>query len=92
MQSCAERFGINEHIRFGCEVASAVFDESEGTWTVRTSDGEELEAEFLVSGVGQLHRPTIPDIPGRDEFGGVSFHSARWRHDVDLAGKTVAVI
>jgi cation diffusion facilitator CzcD-associated flavoprotein CzcO len=92
MNSCADDFGIREHIRFGTEVASASFDEDSGIWTVRTTTGEELTADFLVSGVGQLHRPSIPDIPGRDEFSGPSFHSARWQHDVDLAGKTVAVI
>jgi len=46
----------------------------------------------LVSGVGQLNRPAAPALPGLARFRGVSFHSARWRHDVDLAGKDVAVI
>jgi hypothetical protein len=46
----------------------------------------------LVSAVGQLNRPATPDIPGLETFRGVAFHSARWRHDVELAGKNVAVI
>src|SRR5690606_1309608 len=44
------------------------------------------------SAVGQLNRPHYPEIPGRDTFAGPAFHSARWRHDVDLRGKRVAVI
>jgi cation diffusion facilitator CzcD-associated flavoprotein CzcO len=92
MEDCADSLGLRPHIRFGTEVASARFDESRGVWCVRTTGGEVLEAEFVVSGVGQLHRPHVPTIPGQDEFRGVAFHSARWRHDVPLAGRRVAVI
>ena len=53
---------------------------------------ETLEANAVVSAVGQLNRPKLPDIPGRDRFEGPSFHSARWDPSVDLAGKRVAVI
>ncbi len=92
MQECAERFDLMRHIRFGSEVASAAFDEERGVWMVTTASGEQLEARYLVSGVGQLHRPFVPEIEGADSFGGIVFHSARWRHDVDLTGKRVAVI
>src|ERR671911_400788 len=71
------------------------WSEDSGSWTLclRTPDGEEtLEAQAVVSAVGQLNRPSFPAIPGRETFEGVSFHSARWGHDVDLAGKRVAVI
>jgi cation diffusion facilitator CzcD-associated flavoprotein CzcO len=59
---------------------------------VRMAGGEELEAEILISGVGQLNRPYVPDLPGLGEFEGPCFHSAEWRHDVPLAGRDVAVI
>ena len=51
-----------------------------------------IEAEVLASGVGQLNRPHVPEFPGRETFRGAAFHSARWDHGVDLAGKRVAVI
>ena len=92
MEECARRNDLQRHIRFGVEVASARFDEASGTWTVHTTAGEELVADVLVSGVGQLHRPQIPKLPGLDSFRGPSFHSARWDHDVPLAGKRVGVI
>ncbi len=92
MDDCARRNDILRHVRFGVEVASARFDETRGTWTVRTTTGEELVAEVLVSSVGQLHRPQIPKLPGLESFRGPSFHSARWNHDVDLAGKRVGVV
>lgn len=58
------------------------------------ADRPEATAEFqaVVSAVGQLNQPSFPDIPGRDRFRRPSFHSARWRHDLDLSGKRVAVI
>jgi cation diffusion facilitator CzcD-associated flavoprotein CzcO len=92
MEHCAEKYGLLPHIRFGTAVEEARFDEDAALWRIRTSDGEEHEAEVLVSGVGQLHKPYVPEIPGLGDFAGVEFHSARWRHDVDLAGKRVGVI
>lgn len=92
MEECAQRNDLLHHIRFGVEVASAEWDEAAGTWTVRTTAGEELVAEVLVSGVGQLSRPQIPKIAGLETFRGPTFHSARWNHDVDLAGQRVGVI
>jgi cation diffusion facilitator CzcD-associated flavoprotein CzcO len=92
MQDCARRNDLMRHIRFGVEVAGARYDEATGTWTVRTTAGEEIVADVLVSGVGQLHRPAIPTIPGLETFRGPCFHSARWDHGVALAGKRVGVI
>src|SRR5690349_18744289 len=88
----AREEGVHDRIRFGTEVATATYDEGSATWTVATTAGDELVADFLVSAVGQLSRPVIPDLPGLDTFEGPSFHSAQWRHDVDLRGKRIAVL
>jgi 4-hydroxyacetophenone monooxygenase len=91
-----DRHALRAHIRFETTVEEAVFDEARGLWrvavTTRSGDREILEANALVTAVGQLNRPRYPDIEGLETFDGPSFHSARWRHDVDLAGKRVAVI
>lgn len=92
MEHCARKYDLLPHIRFGTEVASARFDADAGAWRLRTVAGESIEAEVMVSAVGQLNRPSTPDLPGLETFQGTSFHSARWRHDVALEGKTVAVI
>jgi 4-hydroxyacetophenone monooxygenase len=95
-EDCATRHGVRAHVRFGTEVLAARFDEASRRWDVRVRrpDGAEetLAADVVVSAVGQLNRPRLPDIPGRDAFAGPAFHSARWRHDVALAGKRVGVI
>ena len=74
----------------------AAYDEASGIWTVRLRDKHgvtsELEANALISAVGQLNQPRLPDIEGRDEFEGPAFHSARWDTSLDLTGKRVAVI
>lgn len=88
----ADRFGLRDFVRTGVEVTSAEYDDATASWRVRTADGETLEADVLVPAVGQLSRPALPPIPGLDSFEGASFHSAEWRHDIDLAGKRVAVL
>ena len=93
---CAETFQLREHIRFATEVVAADWSDDASAWSVRVRDREGDEATItvnaVVSAVGQLNRPSFPDIAGRDSYAGVSFHSARWDHDIDLAGKRVAVI
>lgn len=91
-QGVADKWGLPARTRFGAEVTSASFDERQGQWRLRTRAGEEHTADVLVSGLGQLNRPRIPDFPGLASFEGASWHSARWNHDFDLAGKRVAVI
>ena len=84
--------GLASRIRYGAEVTSASFDEAQGVWDVVVNGGETLRCRALVAGVGALHVPHVPEIPGLDTFEGTSFHSAQWRHDHDLAGRRVAVV
>ena len=87
-----ERHGIRPHVRFNTEVRDASFDERTGMWTVDTSVGTRFTTPILVSAVGLFNHANIPNLPGRDDYKGVSFHSSNWNHDFPLAGKTVAVI
>ena len=95
-RQCSDDLDVRRHIRFRTEVLAAEFCEDTATWklTIRNPDGTEeiLEANALVSAVGQLNRPSLPPIPGREAFAGPSFHSAEWDPSVDLTGKRVAVI
>jgi cation diffusion facilitator CzcD-associated flavoprotein CzcO len=92
LRRVADDFELRPKIHFGTEMTSARWDESDQVWRVSTAQGATYTARVLVSGIGGLHIPHIPDLPGQDEFEGVAFHSARWRHDVDLTGKRVAVL
>jgi 4-hydroxyacetophenone monooxygenase len=93
---CAERFGVLPRVRFGTEVQRCSWDDTSGMWQVVARDrhGHEttLSAHAVISAVGQLNRPKLPDIAGRDSFAGIAFHSAEWDHSVDLRGKRVAII
>lgn len=91
----AERTDLRRHVRFGTEVQRMTWDETTATWTieVRGPDGNTtVTANAVVSAVGQLNRPRYPTIDGMETFNGETFHSARWDHGVDLAGKRVAVV
>ena len=92
----AEKYGLRPHVRFGVEVTAAAFDEDAAMWrvTVATRDGsrETIEANAVITAVGQLNRPAIPAITGLPQFRGPVFHTAQWDKSVDLRGKRVAMI
>ncbi|MFK7829950.1 MAG: flavin-containing monooxygenase [Congregibacter sp.] len=91
-ERCAAQFGLLPRLRLSTTVKRANWCEEEGHWSLALDNGEILTTRALVSGLGQLNLPNIPQFPGRDKFAGHSFHSARWDHDYALAGKRVAVI
>ncbi len=86
----ATKYGLHAHIRFRTRVEGAAWDGK--AWQVRLSSGETLPARAVISAVGQLNTPKLPDIPGVGSFAGPAFHSAQWDAGVDLKGKRVAVI
>jgi cation diffusion facilitator CzcD-associated flavoprotein CzcO len=91
LRSAAEQFDLYPQILFGAELTSASWDNDELVWQIQTSR-ESFTATVLVAGAGPLIDPKWPEIIGLDTFTGPRFHSARWDHDIDLAGKTIAVI
>jgi cation diffusion facilitator CzcD-associated flavoprotein CzcO len=92
LEHCADTYGLRQHLRFGEAVADAVWNDAAACWDIATSSGERLQARALLLGNGALHIPSLPDIPGLEAFRGTRFHSARWNHGYELAGKRVAVI
>jgi cation diffusion facilitator CzcD-associated flavoprotein CzcO len=92
LRRVARRYDLYRHIRFGQEMTGARWDGDEHRWHVATKGGDTFTGRFLVSGMGALHLPNIPRLPGIERFTGRAFHSARWEHDYDLHGKRVAVI
>lgn len=91
-EGLVDQFSLGGNLHLETEVAEATWSDSDCRWSVRTTDGDTFEAEVLVSGLGQLNMPYVPDIPGLGDFEGTVFHSARWDHDHDLAGERVGVI
>ncbi|MBO0878811.1 MAG: NAD(P)/FAD-dependent oxidoreductase [Mycobacterium sp.] len=91
LDDVADREDLRSHMRFGAAVVEAIYDGA-GRWDLVTSTGARYRARYLIWAVGQLHRPYIPDIPGRKSFRGSMFHSARWNGRQDLTGRTVAVV
>ena len=92
IQHCVDKHQLAGKIRCNTEVASAEFEQASGLWRVIGKDGQHYLAQALVSACGQLNQPAYPRIPGLESFAGEAFHSARWNHAYDLAGKRVAVI
>lgn len=91
LRRVADDHGLRRRIAFDTELEQAVWDDAAQRWHCRTTSGE-VSAKVLVTGTGGLSEPRLPEIEGLASFAGPLFHSARWDHDVDLAGQRVAVI
>ncbi len=76
----------------GHEVVAEVFDDDTDTWTLQTAGGETFRAGVVVAARRPISVPWTPELPGRTDFRGISFHAARWDTDFDPVGKRIAVI
>jgi len=100
LRHAAEREGLLGLVRTGVEVVACTYRDApepgERRWRVEAVDAHgdrtTYDADVVVSAVGQLSEPVVPGVAGAESFAGPVFHSARWRHDVDLAGQRVAVV
>jgi cation diffusion facilitator CzcD-associated flavoprotein CzcO len=91
MRAVAARHQLEPYIHYGHELLAADYDSDRQLWAVRTSAGA-LTARILITAVGALADPSIPQLDGLERFRGRAFHSARWDHDHELGGARVAVI
>jgi 4-hydroxyacetophenone monooxygenase len=95
-EGVADKYDLRKHIRLGVEVCEAHYDEPHAIWRIsaQAADGvrSALTARVLVSAVGVLNRPKLPDIAGLDSFAGPAFHTAQWDRHFDWRGKRVALI
>lgn len=91
LEGVSDQFGITPLIEFGNALHNAQWDESRHLWILDTNSGPSL-ARTVVFATGPISEPVIPALPGIEGFTGEMFHSSKWNHDYDLAGKRVAVI
>ncbi|MFA5709174.1 flavin-containing monooxygenase [Mycolicibacterium sp.] len=95
LQAVADKNNLRARTRFGTEVEALWWDDERSQWQVHTVTGEQREishANVVIPAAGYLNRPRWPELPGRQDFAGVSIHSAEWDPDLDLRGKKVAII
>jgi len=89
-EDVARRHRLDSVIRYGTEITRC--ERRDGRWTITAADGTTDSGDVVLAATGVLHHPAYPNIEGRDTFAGASFHSARWNHEVALAGKRIGVI
>lgn len=95
LRRAADEFGVRPDIRFETEVTAARWDAARNLWvvSVQTPAGPgTIEANVLVSAIGQFGLPYVPRIKGMESFKGRMFHTTEWPEDLDVRGKRIAVI
>jgi hypothetical protein len=84
--------GISDVVMLDREVISSVFDDDTDTWRLTTRDGATYRGQVVIATYASMHVPWLPDLPGRNDFRGSSFHATTPDPDFDAAGKRVAII
>jgi cyclohexanone monooxygenase len=92
LEGIADRFGLRPHLRPNTSILETNWDDDRARWQLRSDTGEQFEADIVVSGLGVFTEPKYLDVPGLEDFEGTWFHSSRWDHNQDLAGKRIALI
>lgn len=87
-----DRFGLAPRLRLNTKVAELAWEESTQCYRLRTEAGEDFEFDVVISAVGLLSVPRYPDWPGLADFEGIAFHTSRWEHQHELAGRRIAVV
>lgn len=89
----ADKFDLRRDIQFNTRVTAAHWSEDTRSWDITLEDGSRVTARFLITAIGILSAPTMPNIPGVSTFEGQSCHTHDWpKEGVDFAGKRVAII
>src|SRR5262249_30638932 len=92
LEETVDEFALRPHLQLGVAVESAAWDDDLHVWTLRLDDGTSDQCHVLVSAVGFLNVPSVPEWPGLQSFAGPAFHTAGWQHQHDLTGRVVAVV
>lgn len=92
LREFASAHDVEKLITFDTEVRGCVWNDKDGVWDITSVDGRSWRARFVVWSGGVLSQPLVPDLPGMDTFAGEMFHTAKWPKDLNLEGKTAAVV
>ncbi|NNH72761.1 NAD(P)/FAD-dependent oxidoreductase [Nocardia uniformis] len=84
--------GLGPHFRCNTDVTRQTWDEDNHLWRLSIADGSEITARYVIAAIGQFSDPSLPTIPGVDDFTGKLQQPARWDHSYDWTGKRVIVV
>ncbi|MEM9738843.1 MAG: NAD(P)/FAD-dependent oxidoreductase, partial [Pseudomonadota bacterium] len=91
-EEITDRYQLRPHVHLSEGAASAEWHGGSKKWTITSATGRLVEADAVIGALGQLNRPSWPEIEGFEDFSGPKMHSAGWDHTVDFSGKRVGII
>src|SRR4051812_44560486 len=77
----ADRFDLRKDIELGTSVDRAEWDDEAARWSLHTSKGETIRAQFYIMASGCLSHSKLPEIPGVESFNGPTYHTGHWPHE-----------
>jgi len=95
LKKCVKKYNLSDHIKLNTTVESTVFDEDTKSWNtsvICNNNKSILNSNIVISAVGQLNKPSVPDINGIDEFNGPIIHTGAWDSSFNYKDKNIALI
>lgn len=91
-QYITDKFDLRKDMQFDTEVKSAHWRDSGRSWKLEDAEGRAYTTRFVITAMGILSKPTLPNIEGVDTFEGESFHTTRWPKQWSPDGKRIGII
>ena len=95
LKSCVEKYDLSKYIRLNTTVEKCIYDEKNNRWEttiINNGNKEKLQSSIIISAVGQLNRPSLPDIHGINDFKKPIIHTGAWDHKYNFNNKNVSLI
>jgi cyclohexanone monooxygenase len=92
LEKVAADNGLGDHLVARTRITTLRWWDVDRHWTLTTEAGSTYEFDIVVTAVGMLDVPNIPEISGSDRFRGRVFHSSNWDHSKSTVGESVASI
>lgn len=87
-----DKFDLRRDMQFNTKVETAHWQDDSRSWLLKDAHGKTYTSRFLITAMGILNDPTLPNIPGVKSFEGEAFHTSRWPEKWNIDGKRVGII
>lgn len=71
-----DKLDLWDGFQFNTRISTAHWSEEDRWWKLTDETGQIYTSRFLITGIGVLSNPTLPNVPGVEDFKGEAYHTS----------------